>query len=406
MVNYTVTKSGLEGQLLSITINFEQPDLEARKTKLLEEEERLKIQLADFEKQLLTELANSRGNILENKVLIDSLNQTKVQSNSIEKSLGESKQLQVSLDQQREVYRDFAHIGSNLFMVFGDLIKMNNMYQFSLASFVKLFNRALNTKPQAASTEHKLQLLSDCLIRLCYSEVGRSLFKADRLTYSMHFIKGVFPLLFNKNEWEFFTGQTIADSQTSVRMPKWVSPDRQEIFGMFANTFQLLVSQISLDNEQQWADFATSEKPELNFPQHARISAFQKTVMIQVFRPDRLESAMQLFVKEAFGNQTVQPASFVLKTLFEQETSCKDPVMFIISPGSDPSAELQQLAEQVVGRAGYHELAMGGGQNEIAIETIKQAAQKGEWVCLKNLHLVTPWLSVLEKEFKMLKPHA
>jgi len=40
----------------------------------LEEEERLKIQLGDFEKQLLTELANSRGNILENRTLIDSLN--------------------------------------------------------------------------------------------------------------------------------------------------------------------------------------------------------------------------------------------------------------------------------------------------------------------------------------------
>lgn len=93
-----MTKSGLEGQLLSITINFEQPDLEARKTKLLEEEERLKIQLADYEKQLLTELANSTGNILENHSLINSLNQTKIQSNQIQKSLEESKNLQVSLD--------------------------------------------------------------------------------------------------------------------------------------------------------------------------------------------------------------------------------------------------------------------------------------------------------------------
>lgn len=77
-INFTVTKSGLEGQLLSITINFEQPELEARKTKLLEEEERLKLQLADYEKQLLNELASSSGNILENKTLIDSLNQTKI----------------------------------------------------------------------------------------------------------------------------------------------------------------------------------------------------------------------------------------------------------------------------------------------------------------------------------------
>jgi hypothetical protein len=40
----------------------------------LEEEERLKIQLAGYEKQLLDELANSSGNILENKTLIEGLN--------------------------------------------------------------------------------------------------------------------------------------------------------------------------------------------------------------------------------------------------------------------------------------------------------------------------------------------
>lgn len=77
---------------------------------------------------LLDELANSEGNILENKSLIDSLNQTKQQSTQIETALEESKKLQLSLDQQRNVYRTFANIGSNLFMVIGDLIKINNMY--------------------------------------------------------------------------------------------------------------------------------------------------------------------------------------------------------------------------------------------------------------------------------------
>lgn len=47
---------------------------------------------------------------------------------------------------------------------------------------------------------------------------------------------------------------------------------------------------------------------------------------------------------------------------------------------------------------------MGGGQNEIALELVKNAAQKGEWVCLKNLHLVTSWLPGLEKELKLLTP--
>ena len=64
MINFTVTKSGLEGQLLSITINFEDPGLEKQKTELLEKEEELKMKLADFEKKLLEELADSEGNIL------------------------------------------------------------------------------------------------------------------------------------------------------------------------------------------------------------------------------------------------------------------------------------------------------------------------------------------------------
>lgn len=114
---------------------------------------------------------------------------------------------------------------------------------------------------------------------------------------------------------------------------------------------------------------------------------------------------MNKFVKEAFNNETVQPTPFSLQRLVEHESTATDPILFIISPGSDPSQELQTYAEQAVGRAAYHELAMGGGQAEVAIETIKQAAEKGEWVCLKNLHLVTPWLSVLEKEFKMLTPN-
>ena len=47
---------------------------------------------------------------------------------------------------------------------------------------------------------------------------------------------------------------------------------------------------------------------------------------------------------------------------------------------------------------------MGGGQNETAIELIKVSSARGDWVCLKNLHLVTSWLPTLEKEIKQLKP--
>jgi len=49
---------------------------------------------------------------------------------------------------------------------------------------------------------------------------------------------------------------------------------------------------------------------------------------------------MQQFVTEAFGGQQVQPAPFALRNLYENESTCREPVLFIISPGSDPSSEL------------------------------------------------------------------
>jgi len=45
------------------------------------------------------ELANAKGNILENKELLDSLNKTKASSITIADSLAESVRLQASLDQ-------------------------------------------------------------------------------------------------------------------------------------------------------------------------------------------------------------------------------------------------------------------------------------------------------------------
>jgi len=40
---------------------------------------------------------------------------------------------------------------------------------------------------------------------------------------------------------------------------------------------------------------------------------------------------------------------------------------------------------------------MGQGQAEVAMQLLQECAANGEWLCLKNLHLVTAWLPTLEK---------
>lgn len=101
--------------MLATAIQHEKPELEVRKTELLRKEEELKIELAKLEDQLLEvnrfsfslmierfflvkDLANATGNILENKELLQSLNNTKEKSATITSALEESVKLSEDLD--------------------------------------------------------------------------------------------------------------------------------------------------------------------------------------------------------------------------------------------------------------------------------------------------------------------
>ena len=56
-----------------------------------------------------------------------------------------------------------------------------------------------------------------------------------------------------------------------------------------------------------------------------------------------------------------------------------------------------------MGKENFQELSMGGDQNEYALELVREGAKTGKWVCLKNLHLVISFVSVLEKELLRLE---
>ena len=346
-VNFTTTRAGLTGQLLALTLQLEKPELEVKKTELLHKEEELKIQLAELEESLLETLATSEGNILENKALLDSLNKTKESSSTISESLADGHRIQASLDQERDAYLPLAEHGSAMYFVICDLAKINNMYRFSLASFLLLFKRALESyKDSSASGEERLNLLKKSVQALVYEYICRSLFKADRLMFAMHLVHGVYPKMFDKQEWEYFCGTIVTgllQRQDSVQdaaagLPSWVSKERAASVVSFKNTFPTLMSSLDFKNSQLWSGFGKSSKCEQEFPSSLgkKISAFQQVLVVQALRPDRLQSAMSLFATKSMGLKSVSSSSLNLKRLMT-ETTGKEPILMIISPGADPS---------------------------------------------------------------------
>jgi len=132
VLSFSVTSSGLEDQLLSITIDIEQPELERRKQELIEGENNLKIKLNELEKSLLTQLAQDDSDILENKELIANLDLTKSKTLEINNSLEESKKLTDDIEVQRSNYKNLSIIGSRIYLASKELINLNHMYQFGL----------------------------------------------------------------------------------------------------------------------------------------------------------------------------------------------------------------------------------------------------------------------------------
>eukprot|EP01028_Stygiella_incarcerata_P004192 TRINITY_DN1890_c0_g1_i5.p1 TRINITY_DN1890_c0_g1~~TRINITY_DN1890_c0_g1_i5.p1 ORF type:complete len:4092 (-),score=1034.80 TRINITY_DN1890_c0_g1_i5:737-12970(-) len=410
VVNFSVTRSGLEGQLLGITIQHEKPTLESQKSDLLKEEEDLKVKLEGLEKQLLRELAASQGNLLENKSLIDRLNEIKAGSQTISESLTKSHDLQASLDSERNMFRPFANLGSRMFFLISDLCRVNHMYQFSLQVFLRIFREALKLSGAGSgNVQARIAMLSQRVLRDVVQYVSRSLLKEDRLIFGMHLLNGLYPTNIDQEEWESFLGRRIAqldEGEMSRVVPGWVPEERRKDFAHFVSGFPNVVRQMGLDEEEKWRGWLRSPQPEIQFPSCLSdvVSEFQKIAIVKTLRPDKLSLSMERFISKNLGISTTA-ASANLFDVLRDESNSNEPILFITTPGADPSREVEDVADQVVGPSKFQSLAMGEGQTEEALRMVRRASQDGSWVLLNNLHLVLGWIPVLEKELNTMKHH-
>ena len=406
-VNFSVTRAGLEGQLLGVTIQHENPNVEKEKSAMLQKEESYKIQLAELEDNLLKALSESKGNLLENEELIATLTKTKIASTEITESLEKATVANAELDNQRNVYKPFAASATTMYFVLSKLQNINNMYQFALSSFMTLFSRALRADMDFKSVEDRLRKLTLDLEKRVLFYVGRGLYKADRLMWAVHLIHGMRDDEFGENEWQYFVGDIVdVGSGPCEDLPKFAEEEQGSMFRVLSKTFPGLVKKLKFE-DSAWTKWARHPQCEMAFPKgHKKgTTPFTRLLTVQCLRPDRLFRAIDSFACEVLALESVAPPPMNLKKVFEDESNSQTPVLMIVTTGMDPSKSLREVAEEVVGEDNYKELPMGGGQQEIAERMLTEARESGQWLCLKNLHLVVSWLPQLEKMLSVGEPH-
>merc|ERR1719316_443759 len=83
LLNFAITPSGLEDQMLGIVVAKERPDLEEQKSQLVQQNARMNRQLKEIEDEILALLQKSQGNVLEDDTLIITITSAKTTATDI-----------------------------------------------------------------------------------------------------------------------------------------------------------------------------------------------------------------------------------------------------------------------------------------------------------------------------------
>jgi dynein heavy chain len=409
-LNFMITPDGLEDQLLGIVAAKERPELEEEKNKLVVTSANNKKQLKEIEDKILHILSSSQGNLLEDESAITALTSSKIVSDEIAQKQQIAEETEKQIDITRQGYRPIAFHSSIMFFVIAELANIEPMYQYSLTWFINLYLASIADSEKSDNVLKRLESLKTHFTYSLYCNICRSLFKKDKLLFSFILCVGILKgnNEIDGDEWMFLLtgGLMIGEvppnpAPSWLRDRSWAEAVRLSNYSYFKNFSASFSNDIS-----HWERIYNSNEPytEALPPTWDGISVFRKLLITRIIRPDKLVPAVMEFVREKMGQKFVEPPPFDLASSYGDSNNCA-PLIFILSPGTDPMAGLLKFAES----KGYSQnrlqtISLGQGQGPIAASMIKTAVKSGSWVVLQNCHLAVSWLPALEKICEELVP--
>ena len=388
LINFTVTKDGLEDQLLAAVVGKERADLEEMKSNLTKQQNEFVVLIKSLEDNLLARLSSASGNFLGDYELVENLEATKRTATEVAEKVEEAKITEAQINETREVYRPAAARASLLYFILNDLHKIHPMYQFSLKAFTVVFSKAIDRAEPAEEVKDRVKNLIECITFQVFQYTTRGLFERDKLIFTAQMVFLV--LMANKaiepKELDFLL-RFPAD-------PNCLSPvDFITNFGWGGikvlsdmDEFRNLNGDIE-GSAKRWKKYAESECPEKEkLPgEWKNKSPLQQLCILRTMRPDRMTYAVSYFVQVEFGYKYVEGKSIPFPVSYE-ESGPATPVFFILSPGVDPLKDVEKLGKKIgftMDKRNFHNISLGQGQEVVAEQAMDLAAKEGHWVVLE-----------------------
>lgn len=405
LLNFMITPQGLQDQLLGIVVAKELPILEEKKNQLIVEGANNRRILKELENQILKVLSASEGNILEDETAIKILSTSKVMSEDIQAKQEVAITTSEEIDRARNGYLSVSKHGAVLFFCISELANIDPMYQYSLPWFLHLYVMAIANSEKSDDLNARMNNLNSYFTASIYRNVCRSLFEKDKLIFSLVLCAGLLRASRKLEEdlWVFLlTGGVALDNPYPNPDSSWLSEKSwsEIVRASFLPGLKLLRESFQ-SNISQWQEYYDLSNPQ----DHPLPSPFQdeddgslkRLVILRCVRMDKLVVAVQPFVIRHMGRSFVEPPPFDLQSSYD-DSSNVTPLIFVLSPGSDPMAGLIKFAEdRGISKKNLMTTSLGQGQGPIASGMIERGIKSGEWVILQNCHLAVSWMKELDR---------
>merc|ERR1711871_1914274 len=352
-------------------------------------------------------MSSSSGNILEDETAIETLKGSKTLSDEISQKQAVADETEININNVRQSYSPVAYSSQILFFCIADLANIEPVYQYSLAWFINLFVLSIQNSEKARDVEKRLQNLDAHFTYSLYRNVCRSLLEKDKLLFSflltVRIMGGKGEI--DSTEWFYLlTGGMGMENIHPNPAPDWLSSknwdavcklSELEKYKSFKEDF---VSHV--DDWKRVYDSLTPHTDQLPGI-FSQVDGLARLCALRTIRGDKVVSAMQNFVLNMMGDKFVKPPPFDLQSCYD-DSSAMIPLVFILSPGSDPMGAVIRAGDQL--DITVDPISLGQGQGPKADALIEAAKRKGSWAGLQNCHLAPSYMTTLEKTCEELDP--
>jgi dynein heavy chain 1, cytosolic len=352
VINFAMTKSGIAAKCLSTLLKKEKPRVFEEWVNVKKLQAAVKSELTGLEKQLLDAL-NSNENILENEDLLKTLEELKRRGRELSERAASAQSTLTEIESINSSYSALVQTCCSIYFLFELLRNVNPFYQFSLDFFFDIFYDAIEDAEKKKEDE---------MLRITMERVGgRGMRSDDRVLLAVL-------LAHIKLTGSELLPQLLMKAKEGPEFLKLTEMKRAEDLIDYSNLEHVV----------------------------------EGIKMIRECRIDRFNFAVMKFARSLLNFSI---GSLEWNKIIGAESKSHTPIAICSVSGVDMSSTVEVLAR----REGIqlHSVAMGGTDSIATAESVINQALKGQgnrWVLLKNVHLISSWLSLrLSKKLAMMR---